>query len=287
MSGRIFLIASLALAVAPPVFGQGLGAAANLIDVDGKIEMIGSGRVTMHSSKGQAVMVIARQDTKVEFTGTASTDFVTPGVAIEFTADVDKKHNIKDKITEVTVITLGGDRPAGLSAPGSGDTGTGAAKSGDADNFAFGGNSGNAVKGGDTPPEKGSARKAPRKPQAVQLPGTCLVRGTVKSLKAGKLIVNIGHGIVRADLADDAQVSVNMGDLSKARRGDAIAVKGTQLMGGQQLMVQATFVSVQASEPLQGPKKKPAPAAKKRASSKKDQGDDSGDSKPAKKAADE
>ena len=59
-----------------------------------------------------------------------------PGLAIEFTAEVDKKHNVKEAISSVTVVSLGSDRLAGLFPEGSASSGP---KSAEADNFAFGG----------------------------------------------------------------------------------------------------------------------------------------------------
>ncbi|MGO8689629.1 MAG: hypothetical protein ACLQLG_08335 [Thermoguttaceae bacterium] len=279
MSHRGFLVVALAAALAAPVYGQ-VGPGANLISLDGNIEMMANGLLRMNSKAGQSVLITMSSATKMQYTNKAASEFLRPGLAIEFTAEVDKKHNVKEAISSVTVVSLGSDRLAGLFPEGSASSGP---KSAEADNFAFGGGGGKFNSSEPAPAPKST--KGSRKTPAVQLPATCVVRGTIKSLKAGKLILNIGHGALHGDVADGVQVAIDTGDLQFAHRGDAISVRGVK---GAGLMIAAQFVSVQGSEPLSGPKKKKTgPGAKKQSSSKKDDsGGDSGESKADKKAAD-
>jgi hypothetical protein len=112
----------------------------------------------------------------------------------------------------------------------------------------------------------------------VQLPGTYVVRGTIKSLKDGKFVVKIARGTVKAEVDDNAEINVDTSDLKFARKGDNVSVKGR----GNGTMVLAESVTVQGAEPLTG-RKKP----KTHSPSKKDAaGADAGDAKPDKKAAD-
>jgi hypothetical protein len=288
MSHRGFLVVALVAVLAAPVYGQrmsgrmnnGQGQGPNLVNLDGNVEMVGRTFVRMMSKANQSVLVTITSATKVQFVGKATPEFLRKDLAVEFTADVDKKHNVKEAITQLTIITLTGEKGPGLFAEGSASSSE--AKSGDKEKFAFGGGAIAGGGGGDAAPtekKKPAAHKAP----AVQLPGTCVVRGTIKSLKAGKLIVNIGHGTLRAEVSDNVDCNVDMADLSGARKGDSISVRGAQVSGTA--MMVAESVSIQGTEPLSGPKKKSLPAAKKRGSSK-DSGDDAGDSKADKKAAD-
>ncbi len=279
MSHRGFLVVVMMAALATPVYGQ-VGPGANLTSLDGNIEMIGGNALKINSRAGQSVLITISSATKVQYTNKAASEFLGPGMAIEFTAEVDKKHNVKEAISSVTVVSLSADRLAGLFPEGSSSTGT---KSAEADNFAFGGGGGKFNSSEPAPAPKST--KGSRKAAAVQLPATCVVRGTIKSLKAGKLILNIGHGALKGEVADGVQVNIDAATLQYAHRGDSISVKGVK---GTGLMIAAQFISVQGAEPLPGPKKKKTgPAAKKQTSSKKDaSGDDSGESKPDKKAAD-
>ncbi len=279
MFHRGSLVVALVAALSAPAYGQrggqqGAGApGANLQSIDGNIELVGNGIVRVSSKAGQSILVAITQTTKVQYTNKATSDFLRPGLAIEFTAEVDQKHNVKDPVSQVSLVSLNAERPAGLFAEGSSSS---ESRSAEADNFAFGGGS---LKGGDAPPK---TKPSPRKAVAVHLPGTCVCRGQIKSLKGGKLVLKISRGTLKADLADNVEVVVDMADLSLARRGDTVSAKGR---AGPGLMLFADFISVQGSAPLAGAKKK-LPAAKKHSTSKNDDsGDDAGDSKPEKKAA--
>ena len=102
------------------------------------------------------------QATKVHYTGTATPGFLRKGLAVEFTAEIDEKHVIKEKIAQLKIITLspGG---GGLFAEGSEELNP------PDDAFGF-----NAKGGGDAAPaEKGASKKAaPKKSAKVKLPGT-------------------------------------------------------------------------------------------------------------------
>ncbi len=255
MCPRGLLLASLVLAWSAPVYAQriSMGRATN---PRGTVEKIVAGGVVMTTKDGQALNVVVTQATKLHLTGSATADFIKQGVAVEFTAEVDKTRTVKEKVASLTVVTLSTERPAGLFAEGS--PGAGAAAQ---DNVGF------MVKGSGAdaaPADKGAKKAEKKKPAAaVQLPGTCVVRGTVKSCKAGKLTVSFGRGAVKADLDDDPQIAVDLADISQARPGDTISVRGRayrQLPG----LVQAESVTIQAAEPLSGgAKKKPAKADKK------------------------
>jgi hypothetical protein len=287
MSRRGFLAVALVAVLTAPAYGQRRGQQGgmppNSVSLEGKVEMVGKAFVRMFSQANQSVLVTITQATKVQFVAKATPDFLRKDVAIEFTAEVDKKRNVKEPVTQLTIISLSAERGPGLSAEGSSSA---EPKSTEKDNFAFGGGALGGG-GGDAAPPK--THKPVRKTPAVQLPATCVVRGTIKTLRNGKLLLNIGRGVLRADVADNVEVNIDMADLTLAKKGDSISIKGVQipLAGGTDPMVNAESVSVQGSETLVGPKqKKPLPPPKKRTSSKKDDsGDDAGDSKPDKKKA--
>ena len=219
MSHRGFLVAALVLALSAPVYGQrgGMGGGGGggggfggggggfggggvgggfggngpnarqgppPVRQEGTVDKVARGGIIMVSKTGPLVQVLVGPATNVHFTGTATPSFLKRGLTVEFTAEVDKKHNVKEKITQLKIVTLapgaGGLFPEGSSDSNAGD-----------DAFGF-----NAKGGGDAAPaEKGGAKKAPPKKTAkVELPGTFVVRGMVKSYKAGKLAVVTGKG---------------------------------------------------------------------------------------------
>ena len=56
-------------------------------------------------------------DTEVSVTGTAEQEYLKSGVIVEFVAEVDKAHVVKEKIDHLTIVSSTTDRPAGLSPP--------------------------------------------------------------------------------------------------------------------------------------------------------------------------
>ncbi len=272
---RGLLVVALVAALAAPVYGQrgagrgrgGLPGNGNgpqgadpqgggLTSIDGNIEGLGSGGLKVKTESGQTVVVAVSPATKVQYTGKATVDFLRNGVAIEFTAEVDEKHVVKEAVTQLTIVSLSAGRGAGLFAEGSSG-----AKPAEVNNFAFG-----PAPAGDAPAakpakeKKPAAHKGPAEP--VKLPATCVVRGTIKGLKAGKLTLNIGRGSVKGEVDDNAEITVDTTDLRCARKGDSISVKG-QGAGGT---MAATSITIQGAEPLTGPKKKVHSPAKKDAS---------------------
>lgn len=92
-----------------------------------------------------------------------------------------------------------------------------------------------------------------------------MVRGTIKGVRAGTLTLKIGRETLKVDMADDAEIGVDTTDLSFARVGDSISVRGQ----GARQMIAATSVTVEGAEPLTGPKRRALPAAKKDSAAKK------------------
>jgi hypothetical protein len=291
MSGRGFLVVALVAVLGTPVYGQwgrgggGGGGGFRGRRLEGTIETINNNVIKMDTEAGEgpSVLVTITSATKMHYTGKAAADFLRAGQALEFTAEVSEKHTVKDAVTQMTIISLSGKRTAGLF-PGE----SAVPKPAGGNNFGFGPGGGPQAAGAAPTDNADKADKdkkaAAHKGDAVQLPGTCLVRGTIKSFKAGKLMLKIDHGIVKADVSDDAEIKVDTADLSFARVGDSISVRGQGVRG----MVAADSVSVQGAEPLTGPKKKSLPAVKKKSPAKKkdDLGDDDDDLKPERKPAD-
>ena len=72
----------------------------------------------------------------------------------------------------------------------------------------------------------------PGKGGAAKLPGTFTVRGTIKMCKNGKITVAAGRGpTVKAELANDVTIDVDMADLRAAQRDDRVTVNGMTTPG--------------------------------------------------------
>ncbi|MGO8691910.1 MAG: hypothetical protein ACLQLG_20000 [Thermoguttaceae bacterium] len=262
MSCRGLLLVALAAALAAPAYGQwnGRGGPRNR-NLKGTIGAIANGalKVETEGDQSQTVLVTMTAGTKLHYSGTATVEFLRPKLAVEFTAELDEKHNAKAPVTQLKIISLTGKRVAGLFPEGS-ESG---AKPAEASNFGFGPGSGE--KDADPSPAEKETKPAPRPGDAAQGPGTYVVRGTIKGVRAGTLTLKIGRETLKVDMADDAEIGVDTTDLSFARVGDSISVRGQ----GARQMIAATSVTVEGAEPLTGPKRRALPAAKKDSAAKK------------------
>jgi len=241
------------------------------IKTGGKLVSASQSQLQLSTNANQTINVTIGPDTEVSVTGTAEQDYLKSGVTIEFVAEIDKTHAVKEKIIKLTVVSLSTDRPAGLSPPEFSTTEK-KGKNGDkADAKPLPPDPGT----GDAGPAKGRNKKEadpfgnkPGKAQggAPQLPGTFTVRGTIKMCKEGKITVSAGRGpTIKAELANDATIDVDMADLHAVQRDDKVTVNGFTSQARPN-MVLAKSISIELANPLTGAKKHPTRPAKTPAS---------------------
>ena len=99
------------------------------------------------------------------------------------------------------------------------------------------------------------------------------VVGRIAAAQQGKLAIVAGSATLKIELAEQAKIDVNLSDLSLARPGDKITVRG-KMFPGQPGMGQATEVRVVAAAVLGGAKTKPTkpePKSKKPATATKEE----------------
>jgi hypothetical protein len=268
--------AALAQIRRPP--GGGQNQKGQPFDGEGTIDAVGMGRIQMTTTTNQKMLVFVPPNASVRLTGTATADFLHPGLCVEFTAEVNKNGVAKDTISQLTIFTPTQETQVGLYPEGAaikGKKGDGegpAAKFGGDPGIGFGeppakgtkgkaGRKGKQLGGGDAADpfgsldapagKKGGARKGGAG-SGVQLPGVCTVRGKITVCHGTNLKVNYGKGVVTAELDDNPQISVDMADCSMAVKGDKISVKGQSL----NKMVQAETVKIESAQPLSGGGKK-------------------------------
>jgi hypothetical protein len=229
------------------------------IKTGGKLVSASQSQIQLSTNTNQTINVTIGPDTEMSVTGTAEQDYLKSGVTIEFVAEIDKTHAVKEKIIKLTVVSLSTDRPAGLSPPEFTTTEK-KGKNGDkADAKPLQPDPG----AGDAGPAKGRSKKEAdpfgNKPSkagsAPQLPGTFTVRGTIKMCKEGKITVSAGRGpTIKAELANDATIDVDMADLHAVQRDDKVTVNGF-VSQARPNMVLAKSISIELANPLTGAKK--------------------------------
>ena len=231
----------------------------------GTLVLAGQNQIQISTNTNQKILVMVGPTAEVSVTGTAEQDYLKSGVSVEFVAEVEKTRTVKEKISHLLVITLTTDQPAGLFPPESatptkkGEKGNGEKAKPFAPDAGI----------GDAAPTKGGRKNAnplgndmfadkPDKAQkkSPQFPGTFTVRGTIKMCKDGKITVLAGHGsTIKAELADDATIDVDLTDFRAAQRDDRVTVDGFASQARPD-MVMAKSIKIELANPLSGGKER-------------------------------
>jgi len=199
-------------------------------EADGTIEAVARGKILMNLASNQQWMVWLHPEAEIHVTGMAEADYLKPGHYVKFTAEVDKRGKIKDKIGLLTLTTPSRMLPLGVWPEGA------AAMAGE-------GNAGGGV-----------AR-------------LYTIHGRISRYFKRQLTVSTPRGTFKIELDEKPNISVDFADYSVAQKGDKISVtKGLMpplnpaLPAPKIGQAQATQLAIELSEPLQPYKKRPKPA---------------------------
>jgi hypothetical protein len=242
------------------------------VDADGSVVSVQGSAIQMTTATNQTIMAVITPMTSVRVTGPATVDALQAKgggshskLCVEFVADLAEGGKAKAAISRLAIITAGPGRPQGLlpesaafqpppaPAAGHGKAGAGANAGGDGGAFPgpVGGKTGHGKSHGkdsDGLDLGVGASSGPVKPPCV-----CTVRGTVKSCHGNSLIVAAGRTTVTAEVADNAQIEVDLSDVSIASRGDKIQVRGQT--AGRPELVRAESVQITLAQPFSGGRK--------------------------------
>jgi len=198
----------------------------------------------MQTDAGQnwVIQVQPNRPSDVTFTGAAEPAWVRPGMLVQFSSKLSKRGQADEPITQLTVFTMKEGYQLGVLS----DT-------------AIGGGEGASSGLFEEPMEKPKEKKAKVK---VDENTVYRVAGQITKIsRTGEMTINAAGTTVKAELAEDAKVSVDVNDLAYAMPGDKVEVRGWYV-AGQTGQAVGNQVSVSAAQPLAGPKKKPLPGAK-------------------------
>ncbi len=213
------------------------------VQVSGTILQVGPHSVAIKAANGQNWVLNLRQDTKVKITGSAEPEMLAPGTYVRFTATIDK-HTTKgqEKIDKLTLFTLtpgvaertlgierASEHPKGeeeknaAGQPGPGGAGPAPGKA-DA-----------AAPDIEIPEQQSVAPPAAkRRGPGAKLPGKSVpdvaaydICAQVVSFHNGRLIVNVQNRFfkpkITVELAADAQIGLDLADMSLVKPGDKVA----------------------------------------------------------------
>jgi hypothetical protein len=197
----------------------------------------------MQTAEGEAwlIQVQPNRPWDVTFTGPAEASFVKPGMLVQFSTKLNRRGQADEPVTQLTIFTMKEGYQLGVLS-----------------DVAIGG--GGASSGLFEEPQE----KPKEKPAKVKLDENTVYRvaGQITKIsRTGEMTINAGGTSVKAELAEDAKVSVDVNDLAYARPGDKVEVRGWYIAGNKGQAV-GNQIAVSAAEPLAGPKKKGPPGAK-------------------------
>jgi hypothetical protein len=211
----------------------------------GTVKQVGRGVIGLQTEAGDQWLVqVEARPQDLSFTGSADATFVKPGMWIRFTTKLTRRGDAQEPIATAEIYTpregFGvGVYPEGADAGGGGEGGALFAPAGE-----------------EKPKPEPKAKV--REEDIVYRVG-----GQVSRIsRLGELTINAGGTSVKATLAEDAKISIDVADLSFLRVGDSIEVRGWYPAGTKGRAI-ANQVTASSAEPLSDPskKKKPAPAA--------------------------
>jgi hypothetical protein len=236
------------------------------VKISGTLIAANQNGIQISTSANQKILVGVRPDTQVSVTGTAEQDYLKSKskLTVEFVGEVDKGEKggyvVKDKIDKLLIVSPTADRPLGLSPA---DAATPDKKDEKGPKTKEKAN----PLGGD--PLAGKPAKG--RSSVPQIPGTFTVRGTVKMGKNGLMTVATGRWTIKATLADDATIDVDLADISVARPDDQVTASGRQVRPDAMM---AESITIEMANPLTGKKHKTSAGKTSAPKAKKGTGDD-------------
>jgi hypothetical protein len=235
------------------------------MEASGTVKGIQRGVIHLVTDAGDQwlVQVQAARPQDISFTGTAESDFIKPGMWVRFQTKLSRRGDAAEPVDSLEIFTPREGYEPGLYA----DLPTGGSNA--AELFS------DAPKP-ETKPKKSKAKTKPDEDTVYTVAGQV---GKVSRL--GELTISAGGTSVKAKLADEAKVRLDMGDLTFLQAGDKIEIRGWH-PAGQKGQAVATQVTASAANPLADPsKKKKAAAAEEKPGEEKPSEDKPGEGKPA------
>lgn len=193
----------------------------------GKVSEVGPEGVMFKDSDGKTVVASVSPTSikEITVTGTAEPGFLSPGLVVRLMAKMSKKGLIEEKIEKLQVVEPSETYKIGLQA-----------------DLAPGENLKDAEKNG---------------------PVNYVIIGPIRSFKNNQLQIAVPGKAVRAEVAEDCEIELDVTNYLLANEGDEVSVKGKTFKAPQvggaapsQLFVIAEKLQITLAKPLSAPGKK-------------------------------
>ena len=268
MSMRLMLAVLLSFSLSASVYAQVAGGNGNRrmggqqqqpmqqnaqpVDVQGTIQGVTQGRIAVVDSNNQTRQIGIPNNAKISVTGTRSAEDLQTGTIVEFKGEIDERGLLKEKVSELAIITLSQDKQLGAVSDANlgGDTGE----------FGDG---------------KKKGKPAKHKTSGAKLtPGSYNIIAKLTVGHGGKLQAVAGRSKFALELAADAKITIDSNNYMIAAPGDQVTVKGMS-MPNRPNAIMASEVTIELAGAAATPsKKKAAKGDVKKPAKKPKKGDD-------------
>ncbi len=223
----------LLLALPTLAFGQA-GRERMNVRTKGELQAVAAGALKVVDPDGaQWIVKVDPKSRYNVFQGSATVNFLRPGMFVSFRGSFDRKGKPQAEINQLKVFTPQEDSRLGVKPVSSG--------------FGAGGLF--------TAEEEEEAKKKPAaQPEVLPLD----VSGRIRSIKGNKMIVLAGATPLTVNLAEKVQIGFAIADFRLVKSGDSVEVSGWAYPN-QPNLVMASRVTITAAEPL-GVEKEEKPA---------------------------
>ena len=202
----------------------------------GTITKLAPGVLEVESSEGDKWIVAITPRAEVSVSGTASPEFLRPGMLVKLSGTFNRKGEAVEPLKTLTVFTprpqpRQPQRPEEPVNPELNAIAKGLFQSNEP-----------------APPPK---KERPMRPVRTKPPEEVDVStaGTLAGARGGKLQVRTPGGVLKFELTEDAEVSLDINDYSVARPGDRVNLEGWYYQGDKTKVV-ANRLRITLSEPL-------------------------------------
>ena len=222
-----------------------------IAQISGTMQAMQLNQIKILAEDKKEYFAVVSEQTALQYRGTAEPEFLTPGLLVRFSAELNQSGQVQGPVTELEVFTISQHRRMSPEQMREQTAGV----------YQVGGEVGNAKKPGDKPKDK-----VPSKPTAASAKSSQAYRvvGQIAGTKAGKMFVQAGGVQVQLELDPKAVIKVTSHDTAFCQMGDQVKVSGLRTAGQEQFIQSETLeiVGAKALGPAEGKTAKNAKSTK-------------------------
>ncbi len=213
-----------------------------IAQVSGTMQAMALDKIKIVAEDKKEYFAVVSEQTSINYKGTAERDFLTPGLLVRFSAELNQNGQAQGPVNEIEVFTVNQQRRMSPEQAREHTPGV----------YQVGGEVGNTKKPGDRTKEK--TDKVSTKLNAATGKGSAFgaqayrVVGQVAGVKAGKMVVQAGAAQVQLELDPKAVIKVTSHDTSFCQMGDQVKVSGLRNAGEQ--FIQSESLEIVGAKPL-------------------------------------